>query len=114
MVALNVTEDEEKLTMLLCKARQETQELFNTLPNTEDDPTNLDGFFTHTQKLDGVCQFRQAAQKEGEMVDQFVNLENCQLTESPQTWMKSCRQQLLNTASQSTVEDLGYKVTILH
>lgn len=69
-----MTENTQKRALLLYQAGQETQELFDTLPDTGVDYatalTKLDDYFTPRKKV--IFQFRQASQKAGETVDQFV------------------------------------------
>ena len=77
LVALNVTEDKQKRALLLYQAGQETQELFDTLPDTGEDYATaiakLDNYFMPKKNVDyEIFQFRQAPQKAGETVDQFV------------------------------------------
>ena len=91
LIAVNVTDDKQKRALLLYQAGQETQELFDTLPDTGDDYatalTKLDAYFTPKKNVDyETFQFRQASQKAGETVDQFVTrlrklAINCEFTD---------------------------------
>ena len=76
LVALNITEDKQKRALLLYQAGQATQEIFETLQDTGDTyeaaKTKLDSYFAPKKNVDyKIFQFRQAAQKPGETVDQF-------------------------------------------
>lgn len=76
LVALNITEDKQKRALLLYQAGQATQEIFETLQDTGDTyeaaKTKLDSHFAPKKNVDyEIFQFRQAAQKPGETVDQF-------------------------------------------
>ena len=77
LVATNVTADKQKRALLLYQAGEETQDLFDTLTDTGTDYatalTKLDAYFTPKKNVDyEIFQFRQAVQKEGETIDQFV------------------------------------------
>ena len=77
LAALNITEDKQKRALLLYQAGQETQELFDTLPDTGDDYTTalakLDGYFLPKKNVDyEIFQFREAVQQAGETTDQYV------------------------------------------
>ena len=75
--ALKITDDKQKRALLLYQAGQETQELFDTLPDTGDDyataVAKLDEHFLPKKNVDyETFQFRQATQQTGETLDQFV------------------------------------------
>ena len=77
LVAVGVTDDNQKRALLLYQAGQETQDLFDTLTDTGTDyktaMDKLDAYFTPKKNIDfEVFQFRQAKQNEGETLDQFV------------------------------------------
>ena len=77
LAAFNITEDKQKRALLLYQAGQETQELFDTLPDTGDDYTTalakLDGYFLPKKNVDyEIFQFREAVQQAGETTDQYV------------------------------------------
>jgi hypothetical protein len=77
LVAVNVTDDKQKRALLLYQAGQDTQELFDTLTDTGEDYATaigkLDAYFAPKKNVDfETFQFRQAAQEDGETVDQFV------------------------------------------
>ena len=74
LVAVN---DKQKPALLLYQAGQDTQELFDTLTDTGEDYATairkLDAYSTPKKNVDfETFQFRQAAQQDGETVDQFV------------------------------------------
>ena len=77
MVAVNITDDKQKHASLLYQAGQETQEIFETFTNTDNDYKTaiekLDQYFMPKKNVDyEIFQFRQATQKPEETVDQFV------------------------------------------
>lgn len=91
MVALNITDDKQKRALLLYQAGQQTQEVFETLSDTGEDYktalAKLDEYFLPKKNVDyETFQFRQAAQKSDETVDQFVTrlrklAEHCEFTD---------------------------------
>ena len=77
LVALNITDDKQKRALLLYQAGQATQEIFETLQDTGDKydeaKTKLNSYFALKKNVDyEIFQFRQAAQRPGETVDQFA------------------------------------------
>ena len=63
--------------MLFYQARQATQEIFDTIPETGDDfataMEKLDNYFTPKKNVTyEIFQFIKAVQQSGEMVDQFA------------------------------------------
>ena len=74
---VDVKDDKQKHALLLYQAGQETQEIFDTLTETGKDYATtiakLDLYFLPKKNVDyEIFQFRQATQRPGETVDQFV------------------------------------------
>ena len=79
LMALNITNDKQKRALLLYQAGKATQEIFETLPETDDSEdydtaqAKLDAYFSPKKNIDyQIFQFRQAVQQPGKTVDQFV------------------------------------------
>ena len=78
IVAMNSTNDKQKRALLLYQAGEETQEIFETLPETGEHyataQAKLDEYFSPKKNVDyEVFQFlQQAVQQSGKTVNQFV------------------------------------------
>ena len=83
IIAMNITEAAQKEALFLYQAGQETQEVFETIPDPDSAPEGstvydiamikLTTYFTPKKNVDyEVFQFRQAAQLKSETIDQFA------------------------------------------
>ena len=84
LVAANITDDQQKRAMLLYQAGSATQDIFETLANTETDyataKRKLDDYLTPKKNTDyEIFQFRQATQLSGESVEHQITQDCCQL-----------------------------------
>ncbi len=74
---MNIQEDKQKRALLLYQAGQDTQEVFETLPDIGDDYNTalakLNEYFSPKKNVDSkIFQFRQAIQESGETTDHYA------------------------------------------
>ena len=79
LAAIDVTSPAQQRALLLYQVGQDTQDIFDTIPNNgEDDDyetalAKLDEYFLPKKNIDfEIFQFRKATQNRGETIDQFA------------------------------------------